>query len=217
MVSVWPIDPNTTCWFATNPIERTECAARALAAGQFGLGAGSLACAAVTAFRDEARGGDGGPGGGVLLVAVVVLDDLGLREVLRRLAGELHHEHRAGGEVGRVEQARALGRAVGQGLQLAVSQAGRADDAIHAPGEGCGDVAGCGVGLREVHHHVRRDRVERLGDRRIGRKRALGRRGGVRVDAADDAHVVRSLHGGHDGRAHAAQTSRYRYSDHIHP
>ena len=75
IVSVSPIPPKTTSWWATRPGRRTEWIG--------GLGS--------HARRSRLRG----PRRRVALGLVMELDDLGTREDSRRLFGESHHQHRA--------------------------------------------------------------------------------------------------------------------------
>ena len=72
---------------------------------------------------------------------MVELDDLDVRHEARGLLGELHHQHGADGEVGREEQARALGRELGELGELLLREPGRAHDAVDAGGERDAQVA----------------------------------------------------------------------------
>ena len=67
-----------------------------------GLHLGFDALEGLAAGLDHLLGGGlGRAAGGVDLAGVVEFDDLGVVEEARRLAGEVHQQHRADGEVGR--------------------------------------------------------------------------------------------------------------------
>ncbi len=167
-------------------------------------------------------GAHGGAGGRVLLVAVVVLDDLGLREVGRGGLGELHHEHRAGGEVRRVEQTGAAGAAErGQPLQRLVGQAGRAHHAVDPPRQRLAQrLPATTVGwVKSTSTSTAVQDVERgsASVRVHGEGRLLGP---VRVDAADDQfHVVRrAVTASHHGPSPSGpRITRHRHLDHRKP
>ena len=188
--------------------------ASALSPGDLRLAAGSLAHAGGAGLRDDLGGAHGGTGGRVLLVAVVVLDDLGLGEVGRRRLRELHHEHGAGGEVRRVEQARPRSRRGGQPLQRLVGEPRRAHHAIDPPRQRYREIACHHVRLREVDEHVDVRRIQRLGQRA---EHGEGRLLGMGIDAADHIHVIRSRYRINHRRAHAPRITRHRNLNHRKP
>ena len=182
--------------------------------GNLRLAAGSLAHAGGAGLGDDLGGAHGGTGGRVLLVAVVVLDDLGLGEVGRRRLRELHHEHGAGGEVRRVEQTRPRRRRGGQLLQRLVGKTRRPHHAVDSPRQRHREIARHHVRLREIYEHVDIRRVQRLGQRA---EHGEGRLLGMRIDTADDRHVVRGSHRIHHRRAHPPRITRHRNFDHRKP
>ena len=79
----------------------------------------------------------GGAAGGVDLAGVVELDDLGVVEEARGLAGEVHQQHRADGEVGRDDDAEFARRCLlAEFVEEGGGEAGGADDEANAPFEG---------------------------------------------------------------------------------
>ena len=98
------------------------------------------------------RGRLGRTGRRVDLRLVVRLDDLRARQVLRRLRGEAHHQHRAEREVRRVEDGDSSRAALSP--TLGEIGAARADDARHAGVDGGLDVRHDRVRRREVDHRV---------------------------------------------------------------
>ena len=102
--------------------------------------------------RDPPSGGGGGPGRGVGLVGVVQLDDLRALVERRGLRREVHHQHRADGEVGRDQHphARMAGQQRPELVQALVGEPGGADDGVDALLDAPGQVVQHGVRVGEV-------------------------------------------------------------------
>ena len=110
IVSVCPSAPKITSWCASRPGRRTEW-----------IG---------TSPPHPARGLARGARRRIELLRVVELDDLRVRQHLRRLGGEAHHQHRADREVRCVEEWSRCSTA--RSCERLDVGAGRADDARHA-------------------------------------------------------------------------------------
>ena len=80
-------------------------AARTRCALYFGLRPGRLAGPPVTSRGNQLRSANRRARRRVELLLMVVLDNLRLRKVFCRHLRELHHQHGASGEVGRIERA----------------------------------------------------------------------------------------------------------------
>ena len=117
-----------------------------------GLDLGLDALEGLAAGLDHLLGGGlGGAAGGVDLAGVVELDDLGVVEEARGLAGEVHEQHGADGEVGRDHDAElSCARLLPELVEEFGGQAGGADDEAHAAFESGAREDGGPGGVREV-------------------------------------------------------------------
>ena len=154
--------------------------------------------------RDPPGGGGGGPRRGVGLVGMVQLDDLGTLIESRGLGGEVHHQHRADGEVGRNQHShpRVPGQQRPELVQTLFGEPGRAHHGMDAVLDAPAEVVQHNVGMGEVD----RDRGS------LGRLTII-----TKIDRGHQLQAVGGLHGAAHLGPHPAPCPEHRNLDHRPP
>ena len=194
MVSVCPVVPNRTSWWATSPRSRTEwmgipAAPRAPRRPADGERARRVRCPLGRGRRQSLGGVHGGARGRVGLAVVVQLDDLRRARTGRGQLGQPDHQHRPDREVGGDEAVGRRGERIAELGQRGVAQAARADDGVHAVRRTPAGVGEGGRGDGEVDRDLDARVGHRVGGRRGGDTLRAGRIGEPRVDGGDQLEL----------------------------